>query len=70
MQCICLYAPFRYEHSHGTVMSCSAAAQLLSVTLYYRRFFPYYAFCMIGGIDEDGESSCRDVMVADSLIFI
>lgn len=61
---------FRYEHSHGTVMSCSAAAQLLSVTLYYRRFFPYYAFCMIGGIDEDGEGSFHDITVADSLIFI
>lgn len=46
-------------------MSCSAAAQLLSVTLYYRRFFPYYAFCMIGGIDEDGEGSCCVVMVVD-----
>jgi 20S proteasome alpha/beta subunit len=45
----------RYEHSHNMKMSCSAVAQLLSVTLYYRRFFPYYAFCMVGGIDEDGE---------------
>mmetsp|Transcript_33 Transcript_33/g.48 ORF Transcript_33/g.48 Transcript_33/m.48 type:complete len:255 (+) Transcript_33:47-811(+) len=47
----------QYEHSHGTMMSSPAAAQLLSVTLYYRRFFPYYAFCMIGGLDENGKGA-------------
>jgi 20S proteasome subunit beta 6 len=38
-------------------MSSAAAAQLMSVTLYYRRFFPYYAFCMIAGLDEQGKGA-------------
>jgi len=38
-------------------MSTAAAAQLMSVTLYYKRFFPYYAFCMIAGLDETGKGS-------------
>jgi 20S proteasome subunit beta 6 len=46
-----------YEHSHGRKMSSHAAAQLMSVTLYYRRFFPYYAFCMIAGLDEQGKGA-------------
>jgi 20S proteasome subunit beta 6 len=44
----------QYQHSHGKKLSTAALAQLLSVTLYYRRFFPYYAFCMIAGLDENG----------------
>ena len=47
----------QYEHSHGRKMSSHAAAQLLSVTLYYRRFFPYYAFCMLAGLDENGKGA-------------
>ena len=46
-----------YEHSHGRKMSSQAAAQLMSVTLYYRRFFPYYAFAMIAGLDENGKGA-------------
>jgi 20S proteasome subunit beta 6 len=47
----------QYEHSHNTQMSGEAVAQLLSVTLYYRRFFPYYAFCMVGALDEEGKGA-------------
>ncbi len=47
----------QYEQNNGKDMSCDAAAQLLSVTLYYRRFFPYYAFCMIAGLDEQGKGA-------------
>jgi len=43
-----------YKHKHGVNMGTVAAAQLLSNTLYLRRFFPIYALAVIAGIDEAG----------------
>lgn len=47
----------QYEHSHAEQMSSQAISQLLSTTLYHRRFFPYYAFCMVTGLDENGKGA-------------
>lgn len=46
-----------YQHSHGRPMSTAATAQLLSNTLYMKRFFPYYASCMVAGLDEEGRGA-------------
>jgi len=44
-----------YEHEHSKKMSSGAIAAMLSTMLYYRRFFPYYVYNIIGGIDEEGK---------------
>ncbi|CAI4217104.1 unnamed protein product [Parascedosporium putredinis] len=43
-----------YRYRHGKPISVKACAQRLATILYQKRFFPYYAYAILGGIDEDG----------------
>lgn len=44
-----------YEHLHNKTMTTNAVAQMLSILMYNRRFFPYYVSNILAGIDEDGK---------------
>ncbi|AQK76049.1 Proteasome subunit beta type-1 [Zea mays] len=55
-----------YQHQHNKRMSCPAMAQLLSNTLYYKCFFPYYAFNVLGGLDsEEAIDLVKDVFASE-----
>ena len=43
-----------YEHDNHKKMSCKAIASMLSSILYYRRFFPYYTYNVLAGLDDEG----------------
>ena len=43
-----------YQHQHDKPMSTPAVAQMLSTMLYGKRFFPYYVWNTLGGLDENG----------------
>eukprot|EP01100_Stratorugosa_tubuloviscum_P005860 TRINITY_DN2577_c1_g1_i1.p1 TRINITY_DN2577_c1_g1~~TRINITY_DN2577_c1_g1_i1.p1 ORF type:complete len:229 (+),score=93.35 TRINITY_DN2577_c1_g1_i1:115-801(+) len=47
----------QFEHQHNRKPSTPAIAQMLSNTLYYRRFMPYYAFNLLVGIDDKGHGA-------------
>jgi len=71
-----------YKYQHGKAISVKACAQRLSTILYHKRFFPYYAYAILGGLDEDGKGAlysydpvgsyereqCRAAGAASSLI--
>ena len=44
----------RYKYVHREELSSSGVASLLGTTLFNRRFFPYYAFNILGCLDEEG----------------
>lgn len=46
-----------YQHAHKKPMSIAAVAQMCQVMLYQKRFFPYYVFTILGGLDGEGRGA-------------
>lgn len=44
-----------YEHTHNKTMSSNAVAQMISILMYNRRFFPYYVSNVLAGVDDEGK---------------
>jgi 20S proteasome alpha/beta subunit len=45
-----------YQHAHSKPMAIKAIARMVQSILYSHRFFPYYTYVILGGIDEtDGK---------------
>ena len=46
-----------YRYKHEQEMSIASIAQASAIQLYSRRFFPYYTFNILGGLDENGHGA-------------
>lgn len=44
-----------YKQTHGRTMSTASIAQMLATMLYSKRFFPYYTYNILGGLDAEGK---------------
>ncbi|TFY66000.1 hypothetical protein EVG20_g5089 [Dentipellis fragilis] len=71
-----------YRHAHAKDMPLRAIARLIQTMLYAQRFFPYYVYNILGGIEDDGtgavysfdpvgsyeREACRAAGAAQSLV--
>ena len=53
-RCQCWSGLLIGECSAFLACSCGAVAQLLSVMLYHQRFFPFYTYNILAGLDSEG----------------
>lgn len=44
-----------YDHEHNQELWTPGVAQMLSNTLYQKRFFPFYTFNVVAGVDSQGQ---------------
>mmetsp|Transcript_5385 Transcript_5385/g.6279 ORF Transcript_5385/g.6279 Transcript_5385/m.6279 type:complete len:258 (-) Transcript_5385:1645-2418(-) len=62
------YRSTMYKFDNNEEMGSEAAAQLVSNTLYYKRFFPFYALPIVAGLDRDGVGYCAGYDAVGSYI--
>ena len=57
----------QYQFAHQRPINVGAAAQMLSNTLYNKRFFPYYTSNLCVGLDPQGECYSRELFTGRDL---